>query len=350
MRASIRKALDDDGRFEVVGTASCADIALRKIPELSPDVLTMDIEMPGLDGIELVRRVMTECPTPTVMFSSHTQEGAAKTFEALDAGAVDYVGKPGPRERRLRCPSPGPLCEKLFAAAKASKSTLTKRAAARPKPVARKSACEPPRRFDSRAQVERVVAVGISMGGPATLAELFAELPADIPPLVITLHMPEAYTSSFAKRLDELSACEVREARSGDRLRPGLALLARGDHHLRIERVLKTYRVELVQSEKVSGHRPSIDVMLESLAGSLGDKCAAVLMTGMGADGANGLAAIRAAGGKAFVQDEESSVVFGMGSVAIKRGHCDAVLGLPQIGELLGGASPAMFVPEAQLR
>jgi two-component system chemotaxis response regulator CheB len=315
MRGLITATLERDPRIEICGTASDPLEARQAIKALNPDVVTLDIEMPNMNGLEFLEKIMRLRPMPVVMVSSLTQQGAAATLEALEIGAFDCVGKP-----TAHAASDGfsELAEKVKAAATAK---------IRPREEARKP--QPARRGfrnDGRA-----IAIGSSTGGVEALLTILSEFPADCPPTVVTQHMPASFTHSFAERLNRSCAAQVSEAVEGDVLAPGRILIAPGgDQHLEVTGT-STLRCRLVDGPPVSGHRPSVDVLFNSLAAATGERTLGVILTGMGRDGAQGLLALRKAGARTLGQDEASSVVYGMPKVAFDVGAVEKQLPLRKI-------------------
>ncbi len=336
MRELLSEILSADPALEVVGVAADPYIAWERIQRLRPDVLTLDVEMPRLDGLTFLERLMRLRPMPVVMVSSLTQRGAETTLRALELGAIDFIGKPrldvaaGTREIAAQ------ICEKVRAAA-----------AARPRPRAGATAparAIAPGRASPPAQVsasgfrgtQSVIAIGASTGGTEALSELLVALPADSPGVVIVQHMPEYFTRTFAERLDASCRIRVAEARDGDRVLPGHALIAPGGRHLSLARSGTRYSVRVTEDPPVNRHRPSVDVLFFSCAEKLGRNAVGVILTGMGDDGARGLKSMRQAGADTIAQDEASCVVFGMPKVAIDLGAVERVLPLDRIaGEVL---------------
>jgi two-component system chemotaxis response regulator CheB len=324
MRSAVKKALEADPRFEVVALARDGQDGVAKVLEHRPDVVTMDFNMPRLDGKGAVREIMARRPTPIVMLSAHTTEGARETFDALAAGAVDFLTKPS-GEVSADFERLGPqLCAKLLDAAHAAPRAAAP--APRGRPASHLSTWP--------GTGPRVCVVGVSTGGPAALSQVLPQLAGDIGvALLIVQHMPAQFTAALAERLDSQSAIEVREARAGDRPRQALALIAPGDHHLEIGDggVLR-----LDDGPEVNGCRPSVDVTMRSAARVFGRRAVGLIMTGMGRDGADGLAAIKAAGGVTLAQDRASSVIWGMPRAAIETGAADEVVALDDIPGRLG--------------
>lgn len=324
MRRLIASVLEADPRLEVVALAADAREARDAVVALRPDVITLDIEMPGMNGIDFLQRLMRRRPTPVIMVSTLTQRGSALAIEAMSRGAVDCVGKP-------EMPPPGglfaDLAEKIIAAAQAPLRALgpADRPAHRPFSSAADNDYRPN---------DRIVVMGASTGGVDALARLLSGFPRNCPPTVIVQHMPTGFTRSFAERLSRTCAPDVSEARDGDLLRPGLVLIAPGgERHLEIQGRTRP-RCLLAASPPVSDHRPSVDVMFHSAA-RLGSRAVGVILTGMGHDGAEGLLAMRRCGATTIGQDRGSSVVFGMPRVAAELGAVECLLPLRRIGPQL---------------
>lgn len=329
MRKLIPQALLHDSSIEVVGTAMDGAIGLRKIEELHPHVVTLDLEMPRMDGMEMLRRITQKYRVPVIVVSAHTQHGASLTLKALGLGAFDFVTKPqeAASGRISQIASELALKIRVAASAGAPKMILTQPSA---KPKDR-------RRFSTQPRwPTRIVAIGISTGGPNALQYLFSQLPADFAGcLLVVQHMPEGFTEMFAQRLNESSAIEVKEAQSGDLLLAGRALICPGNRHMKVRRMEHGDIAILVDQPRVNGHRPSVDVLFHSVAHEFGGKVVAVLMTGMGEDGAAGLGAIQAAGGFTVAQSPDTCVVDSMPRAAIDRGFADRTVSLSGLGSIL---------------
>jgi two-component system chemotaxis response regulator CheB len=333
MRAAIAKALAG-GPFEVVGQAKDGGDALAQIAKLAPDVVTMDFNMPGLTGVETVRLIMQQRPTPIVMFSAHTRQGAKETFDALAAGAVDFLTKPAGEVSVDLTKITDELVRKLVAAAQARP-----RAANAPAPPRSSGsftalrAAAPAIPVTSPGSLPRLCVIGISTGGPAALSELIPALVPDLRlAIVIVQHMPASFTGPLAERLDAAGQLSVHEARAGDRPVPGSVLIAPGDRHLAFD---DRGLVMLTDGPLVNGCRPAADVTMISAARIYGRRALAVVMTGMGKDGAAGALAIKRAGGKTLAQDQATSVVYGMPRAAIDAGAIDEVAALGDIATWL---------------
>jgi two-component system, chemotaxis family, protein-glutamate methylesterase/glutaminase len=332
MRGAIARVLTQDARFEVVGQARDGQEALRLTAELSPDVVTMDFNMPGLNGADATRAILASRPVPIVMLSAHTREGAAATVEALAAGAVDFVAKPGGEVSPALSEIKDELTKKLLNAASAKVLTAPA-AAARVPSAPRRSAPQPERAPAKMPPGLRVIVIASSTGGPAALVHVLGSLRlAKAAALIIVQHMPVGFTAALADQLSERAAFKIHEAKAGDRLEGGLALIAPGGKHLVLDR---GGNVSLDESAPVHGVRPAADVTLKSVALAYGPRAVGVVLTGMGRDGALGLAAIKAAGGRTVAQDRESSTVYGMPKAALELGVVEETAAVQHIGSLI---------------
>jgi two-component system, chemotaxis family, protein-glutamate methylesterase/glutaminase len=329
MRKLIPQILLHDPSIEVVGTAMDGLIGLRKIEELKPNVVTLDLEMPRMNGIEMLRQITRKHRVPVIVVSAHTDEGASLTLKALSLGAFDFVTKPQDAAAGRLMPIASELALKIkVAAASGAPKMIITLPSSRQKPD-RDASARP--RWPSR-----IVAIGISTGGPAALQYLFSQLPEDFPgAIVVVQHMPEGFTEMFARRLHESSAIEVKEAQSGDLLLAGRALICPGNRHMKVRRMEHGDIAILVDQPRVNGHRPSVDVLFHSVGKEFGGKAVAALMTGMGDDGAEGLGAIRDAGGYTVAQSPETCVVDSMPRSAIERGFACRVVSLPGLAVVL---------------
>jgi two-component system chemotaxis response regulator CheB len=327
MRKVLVKMLEPYEDIEVVGTAMDGVFALEKLERAKPDVVTLDLDMPRMNGRVALARIVDEFGLPVILVSAHTSKGARATFEGLAAGAVDFVTKP---ERIFTTPLEdlsSDLAEKIRAAAKAK---IRKPLRAPDRPLV------PHLPLSGDSPAAEVVAIAVSTGGPNALSLLLAQIRADYrPAIVIVQHMPEGFTAQFAERLSRICAIEVREAADGDIVTSGTALVAPGGRHMELARVSGKLRVRLSSAPPVRGHRPSADVLFESVAKSVGQRAMGIVMTGMGEDGARGMLAIHQAGGHTIAQDEASSVVHGMPRAAIEKGAVDRILSLSEIGDYL---------------
>ena len=338
MRAAIAKTLGAGHSlggvtFEVVGQARTGKEALELIPKLTPDVITMDFNMPGMNGADTIRQLMQTRPTPVVMFSAHTKQGAKETFDALAAGAVDFVTKPAGEVSMDLSKIADELMRKLTVAASA------KPRAAGPVPRPSGQIAVPgagqsnPMMRSMSGGLPRLVVIAVSTGGPAALSEVIPALPADLRyAVVVVQHMPAHFTESLAERLDTASRVRVREAVEGDRPMPGQVLIAPGDRHLEFD---DRGAVVLSDGPLVNGCRPAADLTMVSAARVYGRRCVGVVMTGMGKDGTAGVLAIKRAEGKTLAQDQATSVIFGMPKAAIDAGAIDEVVPLSEIASWL---------------
>jgi len=348
VRQTLADVLNSDPDIEVIGTASDPFVAARRMQERVPDVITLDVEMPRMDGITFLRKLMAQHPIPVVMCSSLTGEGTETLMLALGAGAVDVILKPRIDTRQNLLEAGVRICETVKGAAAAR---VRQRVADAPRTLAVEKkltadAMMPPPRGGAMARTtEKVVCIGASTGGTQSLQAVLEALPVDVPGIVIVQHMPEKFTEAFARRLDGLCAVEVKEAADGDTVLRGRVLIAPGNHHMLLRRSGARYYVEVKDGPLVSRHRPSVDVLFRSAAQYAGANAVGIIMTGMGDDGANGLLEMRQAGALTIAQDEASCVVFGMPKEAIARGAADRVVSLAdipaQILRLDASAGPA---------
>ncbi len=328
MRKLIPKILSRDPDIEIVGTAMDGNFGLKKIEELQPDVVTLDLEMPRMDGLETLRQLTRKHRLPVVVVSAHSINGAEATFQALSLGAFDFVPKPFDAAQARMDGVSEQLVSKVKAAAHFGMPHERLRVPhdSRPK--------KPVQRVHKAPT--KVVAIGISTGGPNALQYLLSQLPGNFGgAIVVVQHMPEGFTELFAQRLHESCAIDVKEARSGDLLLAGRALICPGNRHMRVKRMPLGDMVVLGDDDKVNGHRPSANVLFRSLAHDFGANGIALLMTGMGEDGADALGEVKSAGGLTVAQDEYSCVVFGMPKAAIERGHAMRVVSLDALANLL---------------
>jgi two-component system chemotaxis response regulator CheB len=327
MRELLADILARDPEIEVVGTAPDPILAWQRIKALRPDVITLDVEMPRMDGLTFLQNLMTHRPMPVVMISSLTERGGEICLRALELGAIDFVTKPKLDVRDGTVEQAEAIIAKVKTASRARIHTRTARGdqprVKAPLPAGGASA--------NVIGTHQVLAIGASTGGTEALLTMLSALPPDAPAVVVVQHMPEKFTSSFAARLDKYCEIRVKEAERGDRLLPGHALLVPGNHHGRVVRSGFSYRLELSQEGPVSGHRPSVNVLFDSVAANVGRNAVGAILTGMGDDGARGLRAMHEAGAWTLAQDENTCVVFGMPAVAIKLGAVDEVLPLDRL-------------------
>lgn len=351
-RRRVSEILSGDPQIQVIGTATNGREAIDQALALKPDVITMDYEMPMMDGITAVRNIMQRCPTPVLMFSSLTHEGARVTLDALDAGAVDYLPKNFEDISRNPDKVRQLLCEKVHSIARANRryagfhsaptptaqpsasasSGLAARTHSTPSHSATGSASSAPAATSAapKRKPYRLVAIGTSTGGPVALQRVLTQLPANFPaPLVLIQHMPAAFTKAFAERLDKLCKITVKEAEDGDLLRPGVALLAPGGKQMMVD---ARGSVRILPGDERLNYKPCVDVTFGSAAKAYADKVLAVVLTGMGADGREGARMLKQSGSQVWAQDEASCVIYGMPMAIAKAGLADAVYSLDDIG------------------
>ena len=331
IRQLLQEILNRDPAIEVVGTASDPLIARDKIKQLSPDVLTLDIEMPKMDGITFLRNLMRLRPMPVIMISTLTEAGADVTLEALEIGAVDFVPKPKVDVTEQLQSYANDIINKVKIASVAHVRSYTE------KPID-----DVPAKFSADAVLaksskkflkttEKIIAIGASTGGTEAIKELLIKMPANAPGIVISQHIPAAFSTPFAKRMDSCCAMNVYEAKDGQQILPGHVYIAPGSHHLIVERSGARYHCRLNDGPPVNRHKPSVDVMFRSVSQNVGPNSIGAILTGMGADGAVGLREMQETGAPTIAQDEKSSVVWGMPGEAVKLGAADHVLPLEKI-------------------
>ncbi|MBP8184253.1 MAG: chemotaxis response regulator protein-glutamate methylesterase [Pseudomonas sp.] len=345
-RRRVSEILSADPNIQVIGTATNGREAIDQAIALKPDVITMDYEMPMMDGITAVRNIMQRCPTPVLMFSSLTHEGARVTLDALDAGAVDFLPKNFEDISRNPEKVKQMLCEKVHSIARSNRrysspaaAPTTAASGASQVPLAANVAA-PARAVMPAANAAAVkrkayklVAIGTSTGGPVALQRVLTQLPANFPaPIVLIQHMPAAFTKAFAERLDKLCRISVKEAEDGDLLRPGLALLAPGGKQMMID---QRGSVKILPGDERLNYKPCVDITFGSAAKSFNDKVLALVLTGMGADGREGARLLKQCGSQVWAQDEASCVIYGMPMAVVKADLADAVYSLDDIGKHL---------------
>lgn len=333
VRQTMKAILEEDGEIEVIGTAADPFAAARIIQSQLPDVITLDVEMPRMDGITFLRKLMSQCPLPVVMCSSLTEEGSETLMQALEAGAVDIILKPRIGVADHLNEARAAIRQVVKGAARA-RVQARKPGTVRMEPQARLTAdavLPPPSGRAMSRTTEMVACIGASTGGTEALREVLEALPANSPGIVVVQHMPERFTRAFASRLDSLCEVSVKEAEDGDTVMRGHVLIAPGGKHTMLERQGARYLVSVRDGPLVSRHRPSVDVLFRSAARCAGANAVGVIMTGMGDDGARGLLEMREGGARTFAQDEATSIVFGMPKEAIARGAADKVIALGSI-------------------
>lgn len=336
IRSLLSEIINKQPDMEVVGTAPDPLVAREKIKQLNPDVLTLDVEMPKMDGLAFLEKLMRLRPMPVVMVSSLTEKNSSITLHALELGAFDFVTKPKVDIQSGLREYAEDLTGKIRGAARARLRPLLPRSAAS-LPVSRKNSADVvlAAEHHSFSTTEKVILLGASTGGTEALKAVLVDMPADCPGILITQHMPEAFTKTFAKRLDGLCRIAVKEAEHGERVLPGHAYLAPGNRHLLLKRSGANYVTELSDGPPVSRHRPSVDVLFRSAANCAGKNAIGIIMTGMGDDGASGMLEMRNSGAYTMAQDEESCVVFGMPKEAISLGGVDEVVPLHELSRRL---------------
>jgi two-component system chemotaxis response regulator CheB len=349
-RRRVSEILSADPNIQVIGTATNGREAIDQALALKPDVITMDYEMPMMDGITAVRNIMQRCPTPVLMFSSLTHEGARVTLDALEAGAVDFLPKNFEDISRNPERVKQLLCEKIHTIARSNRRSFSPPAApaaapavqARPalrpaagtasSPVSRPTGA-PASSAAPKRKAYKLVAIGTSTGGPVALQRVLTQLPASFPaPIVLIQHMPAAFTKAFAERLDKLCRISVKEAEDGDVLRPGLALLAPGGKQMMVD---ARGVIRILPGDERLNYKPCVDITFGSVSKSYGDKVLAVVLTGMGADGREGARLLKQSGSQVWAQDEASCVIYGMPMAIVKADLADAIYPLDEIGRHL---------------
>ena len=341
MRKMLTEAMSVSRRIEVVGAAIDPYIAVNKIKRFYPDVLTLDIEMPRMDGLTFLSKIMTAHPIPVIMVSAVTERGAAQTIRALELGAIDFIAKPKTDDRDSWEGFSRELIEKVIAASQSriNQKTMSRVSTVVPLEIQEKYSADViiPRKRRAIAKVssEVVVAIGASTGGTEVIAEILSNLPEDMPGIVIVQHMPEKFTEAFARRVNTTSRLQVKEAEQGDKVYRGVALVAPGNRHMLLRRESSSYHVDINDGPPVNRHRPSVDVLFRSIAQVAGRNAVGIQLTGMGSDGAIGLLEMREAEAATIAQDEASSTVFGMPREAIRMGAARMVKNVDEIIEYL---------------
>jgi two-component system, chemotaxis family, protein-glutamate methylesterase/glutaminase len=341
--AVVRQVLTDllktDPQIEVIGAAPDPIFALEKMEKQWPDVIVLDVEMPRMDGITFLRKLMSEHPTPVVICSTLTEKGAETTMQAMSAGAVDIITKPKIGLKQFLTDSIAEITRAVRAAACANPKRLTAAPSAvamvKPKLTADAILAPASTHHAMAETTDRVIAIGTSTGGTQALEVVLTALPRVCPGIVIVQHMPEKFTAAFAARLNSICEIEVREAQNGDRVIPGRALIAPGGRHMLLKRSGAQYIAEVIDGPVVNRHRPSVDVLFRSVAKCAGKNAIGIIMTGMGDDGAAGLLEMKQAGAHTVAQDEATCVVYGMPKEAVKRGAADKIIPLESIAGVI---------------
>lgn len=319
IRSLLSEIIRQESDMELVGAAADAFQAKELVISGSPDVITLDVEMPRVDGLTFLDRLMKAKPTPVIMISTLTEEGAEVTLKALELGAVDFIAKP-----KLD------IAQGIEGYRQLIISKIRIAANARPKRSSEPVSKQQSFRFKTS---EKILAIGASTGGTEAIKDLLLQMPTDSPGIVVTQHMPPGFTKTFAARLDKVTGLHVVEAQGGERVLPGYVYLAPGDKHLLVNRQGADYRLVLSDADRVSGHKPSVDVMFNSVAQAAGSACVAVILTGMGRDGAAGVTEIARQGGYVLAQDEQSCVIFGMPREAIATGCVNEIRSLEKLAQ-----------------
>lgn len=326
VRNFLSTILSRDPKIEVVGVAADPYVARNKIIRYNPDVITLDVEMPRMDGITFLGKLMSYYPIPVVIVSSLSQKGAKTTMAAFDAGAIEVIAKPRMDITKGLEIISTEIIEKIKTASKANVKKVMPKAGAKPVRLKTKALAE---------TTHKVIAIGASTGGTVAIREVLIRMPADSPGIVVVQHMPEQFTRAFAERLNSKCAMEVKEARSGEAVLPGKALIAPGNHHMVFKRSGAKYYVELNQKPPVFHQRPSVNVLFDSVATNAGANSLGAILTGMGMDGAAGLLRMKEAGAKTVAQNEKSCVVYGMPKEAIKLNAVDKVVPIEEVAKTL---------------
>jgi two-component system chemotaxis response regulator CheB len=331
MRRALSKMLESDPEIQVVGTARDGVEALEKVKELDPDIVTLDVEMPRMDGIEALRRIMATAPRPVLMVSSLTEEGADVTLQALDLGALDYISK------HLE----GNVLDivNIEAALREKVKTLGRKKVRPPNALSRPQPPPMNRPHPARIGPARFLAIGASTGGPPALQTLFSGFTKELSaPVVVVQHMPKSFTGPFARRLGQAGPVKVKEAETGDRLEPGKGFVAPGGSHLVVRREGPNLVLHVTETPAGTLHKPSVDVTFHSVAESVGSSALSVMLTGMGSDGLEGVRALKAKGGSSIAQSASSCVVYGMPRAVVEAGLADAVVPIEEMAALIEGA------------
>ncbi|GGW57025.1 protein-glutamate methylesterase/protein-glutamine glutaminase [Alishewanella tabrizica] len=344
VRQTLGQIVQSDGQLELVGAHSNPLFAMKALEQVWPDVLVLDVEMPGMDGITFLKTLMKTKPLPVIICSSLTTKGAAMTLEAMAAGAVEIIAKPTAGLKAHLHSIGSEMLIAIKAAAKANMNRVFQRTIADEKNTLIKTAQQLLLSTENVAMqqtTDRIIALGTSTGGTQVLEFICRALPVTVPGIVVVQHMPEAFTRAFAERLDKCSVVTVKEAENNERILPGHVYIANGGLHLQIRRQGAYYYTMLKDGPAVSRHKPSVNVLFDSVASSAGKNAIGVILTGMGDDGARGLLTMRQAGAVTYAQDEHSCVVYGMPKEAVKAGAVQHILPLDQIAEVLAAIRAA---------
>jgi two-component system chemotaxis response regulator CheB len=329
IRSLLTEIINSQRDMVVVGAAPDPIVARDMIKQLNPDVLTLDVEMPKMDGLDFLEKLMRLRPMPVVMVSTLTERGSEITMRALELGAVDFVTKPKMSITEGMLEYTDLIADKIRAASQAKVASLSRR------PVSTVGGAEPVKLRNPLISSEKLLIIGASTGGTEAIKSFLLKMPSDCPGILITQHMPAGFTKSFANRLDSLCQISVKEAQGGERVLPGHAFIAPGDKHLLLARSGANYVTELSDAPPVNRHKPSVDVLFDSAADLAGKNAVGVILTGMGKDGAAGMARMRDAGAHNFAQNEESCVVYGMPKEAVAHGGVDEIAHLEELPKLV---------------
>ncbi|MEN8178006.1 MAG: chemotaxis response regulator protein-glutamate methylesterase [Pseudomonadota bacterium] len=336
VRQLLTSILESDREIQVVGVAADPYVARDKIKKLKPDVLTLDVEMPRMDGITFLGNLMRLRPMPVVMISTLTEKGADVTLRALEFGAIDFISKPKLDVSAQLSDYSADIISKVKAAANANVKPLDRKQSSSTVENKKSADVVLSKTMNHHFRTtDKIIGIGSSTGGTEAIKDVVQGLPPDMPGIVISQHIPEAFSGPFAKRVDSLTSLTVVEARDGQQIVPGYVYIAPGNRHLLVKRNGARYVCSLHDGEPVNRHKPSVDVMFRSLAQNAGPNALALMLTGMGDDGAEGMGEMKQAGSTTIAQDEKSSVVWGMPGEAVKRGYVDEILPLSQIGRRL---------------
>lgn len=343
---ALRKGLEQEDGIKVVGVSPDPYSARNMIAELQPDVITLDIEMPRMDGLTFLKKIMKFNPIPTIIVSSLAEKGCEKAIACMEAGALDVIAKPNGLNSISDVTAQ--LAELMHAAVKTSlcvnSVSSRKTSTAFPSEIMIDSVLSSDTPMTGVKR--KIITIGSSTGGTEALRQVLTRLPNGLPGIVMTQHMPESFTKSFADRLNDLCQIEVREAKNGDQVKPGLALLAPGNRHMRLIRDRGQYSVQIIDGPKVCHHRPSVDILFDSVAKHAGKNALGVILTGMGSDGASGLLAMKNAGAYTIAQDKESCVVFGMPKEAIDCGGANLISPLSKVAMHMLDFSTDSLIPK----
>jgi len=341
-RRRVSEMLESDSQIKVIGSAENGEQAVQMAQRLRPDIITMDVEMPIMDGITATRKIMASRPTAILMFSSLTTEGAQAALDALEAGAIDFLPKRFEDISRDRDEVRKVLCERIHAVGRRQllspqpRSRISQPLAATPGTSQQAANASASSTLNLPCGEVKLVAIGTSTGGPVALQKVLSELSADFPtPILLVQHMPGSFTTAFSQRLDRSCAIRVREAADGDHLEPGLALLAPGGKQMTLEGRAGRMRIRITEPEPGQNYKPSVDVTFSSIARQMAGQALAVVLTGMGADGREGAKLMKQGGSRVWAQDEATSVVYGMPAAVVEAGITEQVLPLEQIGSAL---------------